>query len=506
MKLFTCQQIAEIDAYTIANEPIRDIDLMERASKTIVSWVKSNISNHRPIFVFAGPGNNGGDALAIARLLNNEHYNVKVFQLDITDRLSESCEANMKRLTQWGNIEVSWIKHISQLPVIPENAIVLDGIFGSGLNRPAEGFPGELIQHINHSEATVISVDIPSGFMGENNTGYENRNIIRADVTLTFQFPKLSFLLPESGEFIHHWQVLPIGLHSQIIAEMETPYHTISNEKIAQKLIHRKRFSHKGNYGHALLIAGSYGKMGASVLASQACLRSGVGLLTTHTPHNGYQILQTTVPEAMISIDRSDLMFTEFPDLINYTAIGIGPGLGTKVNTLRALEKLIHTNQAIPMVIDADGINLLAMNDRLLSQLPKGTVLTPHPKEFERLVGQCSSGYNRLLKQMELAREYELVVVLKGAYTSVALPNGTVWFNTTGNPGMATAGSGDVLTGMILALLAQGYSSEDAAMIAVFLHGKAGDIAIKSMSQEALIASDLINHIGIAFNQVRLKK
>lgn len=506
MKIFTCQQIAEIDAYTIANEPVRDIDLMERASKMIANWINENISNKNKIVVFSGPGNNGGDALAIARLLSNLHYTVVVYQVDISPHLSESCDANMKRLTQWGNGNVSWISSKEQLPPIAHDDIILDGLFGSGLNRAAEGFAGEVIKHMNECGAMIISIDIPSGLLGENNPDFQNRNIIRASVTLTFQFPKLVFFLPESDEYIHHWQVLPIGLHRQIIADMPTPYYTISNKSVANLLIHRRRFSHKGSYGHALLIAGSYGMMGASVLASKACLRTGAGLLTTHTPHNGYQILQNSVPEAMVSIDRSDLMFTEFPDLMKYSAIAVGPGLGTRLNSLRALEKLIHTNQNIPMVIDADAINLLSQNDKLLGELPAKTILTPHPKEFERLVGSCINGYQRLMKQMELAREYNLVVALKGAYTSVALPNGSVWFNTTGNPGMATAGSGDVLTGMILALLAQGYSPENATIVGVYLHGKAGDIGVRNQSQESLIASDLIDHIGVAYNEIRSEK
>ncbi|MCF8357821.1 MAG: NAD(P)H-hydrate dehydratase [Prolixibacteraceae bacterium] len=502
MKIFSTSQVPEIDKYTIENEPIPDIDLMERAAGKVVRAVLAKKRDVQDIWVFCGPGNNGGDGLAVARMLTGEkNFNIHVFLLKSADVLKNSPKINYERLLSLGNVEVTELSE-TNLPVVRNKTLIIDALFGSGLNRPLEGFAADVVKHINQSGAYVISIDIPSGLLGENNDGNTTETIIHANETVTFQFPKLSFLFPENEIFTGEWIVTDIGLHPKKISETETPYRLLEKRDIKDKIRKRKNFSHKGTFGHALLISGSYGKMGAAVLASRACLRSGVGLLTTHIPHGGYHIIQTAVPEAMTSIDDSDLMFTSVEPGDTFSAIGIGPGIGVKVNTQRGLHKLI-TESKVPMVLDADALNILSLNKPWMEQLPGHVVLTPHPGEFDRLEGKSHNGYERLMKAKELAEKHKLVLVLKGAYTAVALPDGNVWFNSTGNPGMATAGSGDVLTGIILSLIAQGYSPADASLIGVFVHGRAGDFAALKKGQVSLIAGDIIKNLGKAFRKLQ---
>jgi NAD(P)H-hydrate epimerase len=384
-------------------------------------------------------------------------------------------------------------------------------LFGSGLTRPLDGLAAGIVQKINvvkishhptqsrvTTTNTVVSIDIPSGLMGEDNTGNISENIIQANFTLTFQFPKISFFFAENEKYIGEWEVLPIRLHPDGIAETQTSFFFTEKEDINKIIQKRSKFGHKGIYGHALLIAGSFGKMGAAILASKACLRSGVGLLTTHIPHLGYSIIQTAVPEAMASVDQHDSIFTEFPDLSQFSAVGVGPGIDQKTNTKRALNELLEKSK-LPLIIDADALNILAENKSWMERLPENSILTPHPGEFKRLVGDTQNSFIRIQKQMEFSEKYKIIVVLKGAFTSVSTPDGRLFFNSSGNPGMATAGSGDVLTGIILGLLAHGISPENAALAGVFLHGLAGDLASFQKSEFSLIASDIVEFLGEAF-------
>ena len=310
--------------------------------------------------------------------------------------------------------------------------------------------------------------------------------------------PKLSFLFSDNEEFVGNWGILSIGLNQEFIDSVDSDYYLTTSDLIEELIIDRKKFSHKGTYGHVLMVSGSYGKMGAAILACKACLRTGSGLVTVHIPKIAYSIMQIALPEVMVSIDWSDIIISNVPNVESYSAIGVGPGIGTKQNTKKALIDLFEKVK-YPMVIDADGLNILAENKELISKIPKNSILTPHPKEFERLIGTFSDDYTRMQQQISFAVNNQLYLVLKGAYTSIACPDGKVYFNNTGNPGMATAGSGDVLTGMILSLLGQGYNSKDAAIFAVYLHGLAGDIAAHKLSEEALIASDIIENIGNAY-------
>ncbi|MDA3929478.1 MAG: NAD(P)H-hydrate dehydratase [Prolixibacteraceae bacterium] len=498
MKIFATNQISKIDQYTIEHEPVPAINLMERASMTVVDYLVNETDVVGRVMIFCGPGNNGGDGLTVARLLSNieNRFDVSVHILNFGKELKGSASINLNRLINQQKVKIHFLK--DQIPIIPKGVLVIDALFGSGLSRPLEGFPAELVQGLNQSEANILSIDIPSGLMGEDNTNNISENIIQAQKTITFQFPKISFLLPENEIFIGDWSVTDIGLHKDAINYFESKYYYLDDEVVTKLIKPRRKFSHKGTFGHALLISGAYGKMGAAILSSMACLRSGVGLLTTHVPHGGYQIIQNSVPEAMTSIDDSDLMFTGITKIENYSAIGIGPGIGTKVNTQRGLKQLIDSATK-PMILDADALNILSENPVWLKLLPEHSILTPHPKELERMVGPSTNGFQRMTMARKLARKFKLIIVIKGAHTQIINPSGEVWFNSTGNPGMATAGSGDALTGIILGLLAQGHTAFDAAKIGVYVHGLAGDVAVARRGYEALIASDIINNLGEAF-------
>jgi NAD(P)H-hydrate epimerase len=502
MKVFETGQIREIDDYTTRQEPISSVDLMERAALGCVRWIERNIDRNTPLYIFAGPGNNGGDGWAIARLLSDLMYiNICFYQLQINRIISPDSEINRTRLFGQGKVPVYEIKSSADFPVCIDNSVIIDALFGSGLTRPLEGMPAALIDHLNNSGCRIISIDIPSGLMGEDNSGNPEPGIIRASDTLTFQFPKRSFFYAENEKFIGSWHIIPIGLHPGILSEKQSNFHYTTMDDLSGKIVKRKRFSHKGTNGHALLIAGSYGMAGAAILAARACIRSGTGLLTTHVPRSVYPIVQGAVPESIFSIDHSEEFFLQCPVPDKYSAVAAGPGIGVRPQTKEALETLIKSTLC-PLVLDADALNILAAHPELLSVLPHNTILTPHPGEFERLTSRTGSGFKRNEEQIGFSKKYKLIVVLKGAFTSITMPDGRCYFNSTGNPGMATAGSGDVLTGIILSLLAQGYSPGDAAVTGTFLHGLAGDMAAEDLSQQGLIASDIIKYIGKAFKKI----
>lgn len=502
IKIFATDKVKELDQYTIQHEPISSIDLVERAATVFIHEFCRHYSKQTRIVVFAGQGNNGADALAIARLLNEESYHVETYLFNPTNHLSPDCETNKRRLLNMERVEFTEVVAEFIPPLLSERDVVIDGLFGSGLNRPLTGGYAAVVNYINHSEATVVSIDIPSGLFGEDNRHNDMNAIIKAHQTLTFGFPKLAFLLPENEQYVGEWKVLDIGLHPNIIESEPSTYTLVEEEDISYVLKTRNRFAHKGNFGHALLIAGSKGKMGAALLAAKACLRSGAGLLTVHIPHRCEDVFQGALPEAMLSFDSNDEHFNTVPETGSYTAIGVGPGLGQHLESAAALERLLQPNGK-PVVLDADALNLVASNKDLQNRIPARSILTPHPKEFDRIVGESTSAYERLMKAQSFAAEHRICIVLKGAYTAVCMPSGNVFFNSCGNPGMATAGSGDVLTGIILGLLAQGYEPENAAVIGVFLHGTAGDLAAAFQSEESMISGDIIDMLGKAYKQIR---
>ncbi|MBI5009178.1 MAG: NAD(P)H-hydrate dehydratase [Bacteroidia bacterium] len=477
MKIFRSDQIKNIDNYTILHEPVASIELMERAAGRLFSWYISRFERNRKIFVFAGPGNNGGDGLALARMLAHDRYDVVLQYVKFTEKNSSDWDLNFQRLKRDSRIDINIITSPARFPIISDDDVIIDAIFGSGLTRPVEGLPKEIIGMINNTEA---------------------------DHTLSFQFPKLAFLLAENAKFVGAWEVLPIGLSKDAILKNSSPYNFTGPEDITPLLKIRSKFDHKGIFGHGLLVAGSIGKMGAAILSAGAALRSGIGLITCHLPSSGRIIMQTAVPEAMVQSDSSEEIIGSIDVSTSFDAAAVGPGLGMDALTEKALHLFLKEFKK-PLVIDADAINLLAGNKKWYSLLNPEVILTPHPKEFERLAGKSNNGFARLQKQIEFSVKNKCIVVLKGAYTSISTPGGNVFFNSTGNPGMATAGSGDVLTGIILSLLAQGYSAENAALTGVYLHGLAGDIAAGKSGYESLIASDIINNIGDAYYKIRQK-
>ena len=502
MKIFTSTQIHELDRYTIENEPIPSLDLMERAAKALTQAITEMYSVTTPVVVFAGPGNNGGDALAVARLMADKNYQVSVYLFNINGNLSPDCAANKQRLQENKRIR-QFIEVIEEFnpPVLEANMLVIDGLFGSGLNKPLAGGFASLVKYINSSPAQVVAIDIPSGLMTEDNTYNVRANIIRADHTLTLQQIKLSFLFPENQQFVGNLRVLDIRLSKEGMKKLESQYTMVEENDVRQLMLPRSPYAHKGQMGNALLIAGSYGMAGAAILAARACMRAGVGKVTVN-PKRNLPLLQVAVPEAIVQNSLEETYFAEAVDTEDFNALGIGPGLGQSEQTAIAMIAQLRRTQC-PIVVDADAINILANHRAWLQQLPQDIIMTPHPKELDRLEGHSADSYERLTKASNLAERLKGYIVLKGHHTAICCPGGHILFNSTGNAGMATAGSGDVLTGIITGLLARGYKPQDACVIGVYLHGLAGDIAAHDLGEESLTASDIINCLPRAFKRLK---
>ena len=503
MKIFTSTQIHELDRYTIENEPIPSLDLMERAARTLTQAVTEMWPVSVPVVVFAGPGNNGGDALAMARMLAERDYQVSVYLFNISGHLSPDCAANKKRVQDTKRIR-DFVEVTQEFdpPRLEEGMLVIDGLFGSGLNKPLAGGFASLVKYINASAAQVVSIDVPSGLMTEDNTYNVRANILRATLTLTLQQPKLSFLFSENQQFIGQLRVLDIRLSQEGMDKMEAPYTMTEENDVRRMLLGRSPFAHKGQMGHALLVAGSYCMAGAAVLAAQACLRSGVGKVTVNSPKRNIPILQMAVPEAIVQKGTEETIFAEAVDTEDFDALGIGPGLGQSEQTAIALIAQLRRAQC-PVVADADALNILANHRAWMQQLPKGIILTPHPKELERMEGHAADSYERLTKARNLAERLQGYVIVKGRYTAICLPDGHIMFNPTGNAGMATAGSGDVLTGIITGLLARGHKPREACIAGVYLHGLAGDLAAHDLGEESLVAGDLVRYLPRAFKRLK---
>jgi ADP-dependent NAD(P)H-hydrate dehydratase / NAD(P)H-hydrate epimerase len=500
MEIFNADQIRKWDEYTTIHEPVSSLDLMERASARCAEWIISRYPSTDHVKVFCGKGNNGGDGLAIARMLIMADYNVTIYIMEFGSPGTEDFQANLQRLHTITD-KIFFIQLPEHLPLISTDEIVIDALLGSGLNKPVDGLYAELIRHINHSGARVISIDIPSGMFID--TSSKEHDVIKADHTLSFQCWKPAFLAAENGDYIGILHILPIGLHPGFLQHSETRSFLLTLSMIRSFFRKRKRFSHKGSFGHVLLAGGSHGKMGAMVLAVRASLQSGSGLTTAFIPSSGYDIMQATVPEAMVITGEDDLHLSGLPgDIEKYSSIGAGPGMGVHPDSLRSLSFLIRRFTG-PMVIDADAINCLALEKNLLEQLPAGSILTPHPKEFDRLFGEHSSDFERWDKAEEVSKKYNIIIVLKGHHTLICLPEGLRYFNSTGNSGLAKGGTGDVLTGLIASLLAQGYAAPQAAMMGVYLHGLAGDLASAALTEETMTASDLVNYFTKAFQTIR---
>lgn len=496
MKILNQSQIREADRQTIRMEPIASIELMERAAKACFHWICQRYDTDQKFALLCGTGNNGGDGLAIYRMLREKKYPCRLFEYLLGQKPGIDYTQNRKR------IKVEDIKKLNpeDLSSLPKEIILIDALLGTGLNRPTEGPLKKIIQALNALPNTILSIDIPSGLFSDFNTDNPPEGIVQATHTISFQMPKLSFLLPECGEKVGHFHLLDIGILPSYLEKVKTPYHYLT-PKIAESFFKSpKKFDHKGNNGHLLLIAGSSGKMGAAVLAAQAALRTGTGKLSVLTPRCGIEVLQNSVPEAMIEINTGINSISGFYGS-DYSAISIGPGMGTATETKDHFKSVL-TSSTAQMVIDADAINLIAADAELKEQLPKNAILTPHPKEFERLVGPWKNDQEKLKRLGLLAQNHQLICVLKGAHTAIALPDGHIWFNSSGNPGMATAGSGDVLTGIIGGLLAKGYAPESAALLGVYAHGRAADLQSEFLSTPFMLASDIINGLNWVWREI----
>lgn len=497
--VLNAEQIREADAYTIAHEPVDNIDLMERAAGRCYDYIAQRYDKQHCFTVFCGTGNNGGDGLVMARLLAQSGYNVRVFTIQTGAGSSDGFRVNLERA---GVVcPVTRISAENDFPALDKNERVIDALFGTGLSRAPEGLVAELIEYINRHSFHTISIDLPSGLYADRSAAAHKKQIVNAKLTLTFQLPKLAFFLPENALYVGFFRVINIGLDLGFIASCKTRYHVTELNDLAGIIVPRNPFSHKGTYGHALVMGGSEGKTGAAVLSAMACLRAGAGLLTVKAPRCAHEALKAVLPEAMLEQEPGEFYITSGIEQERYDALGIGPGLGTHEETARVLKLLIQTFQG-PMVIDADALNILSENKTWLSFLPAGCVLTPHPGEFERLFGKSSGDDERIELLVSSAVKFGVHIVLKGRYSLIATPGGNVFINTTGNPGMATGGSGDVLTGIITGLLAQGLTPLDACMAGVGIHGLAGDMALETQSEQSLIASDLVRHLGRAFREV----
>lgn len=505
MKILTASQIRAWEKFTIENEPISSFDLMMRASTRWANNFRHQnlLFNEVPVYILAGVGNNGGDALCIAKFLADKDYEVNVWVIWSSDRFSDESAQARYILETTTKVEVFDITHTTQIPTIPAEALIIDGILGTGLKRPVTGWVGDFFQKINKLPNEIFAIDVPSGLFTEGNS--EGNIIINATETLTFEVPKLAFLLPENEKYVGDWQIIDVDLHTDFLFINEFCYEMITKKLLQTFMKKRSRFAHKGIFGHSLLIGGEYGKVGAILLAGKACLRAGTGLLTIRAPNCANFILQTALPEAMFSADSMEkIIATPIDDIEKYDAIGIGCGLGTDDATKIWLENFLK-NCKKPLVLDADALNLIAlMGENGLSLIPKDSILTPHPKELERLVGKSKDNFERLEKLKTLAQKIKSIVLLKGHHTAIATPEGRIYFNNTGNSSMAKGGSGDILTGIITSLLAQGYTSWEASLLGVHWHGYAGDIAQQKMSEVNILASDITKFLGKSWRELQI--
>ena len=497
MKIFSKEQIYEGDKLTADKQNISSTDLMERAGTQIFNWMHLRMQGAQvPIHVFCGIGNNGGDGLVLARHLILDEYNVNTYVINCSDKRSKDFLINYDRIK---NVTKKWPRLLNcseDFPEIHPDDIIVDAVFGIGLNRPVDDWVKSLFLHFRAAKAFTLSIDIPSGLYTDKAITDEDA-IVWAGYTLSFASPKLVFFLPETAKFTVQWEVLDIGIDQEFLYNTITEVDLIGKHEILPMYLPRDKFSHKGQFGHALIIGGSYGKIGAVTLASKAALSVGAGLITTYIPKCGYSVLQSSFPEAMVITDKDEEKITDISFDIQPTVIGFGIGVGTDAKTISAFETFLKINKT-PLVIDADGINMLAEKKALLKLLPLQTVLTPHPKELERLIGTWKNDFDKLKKVKAFSKKYSVILVIKGANTITVFQD-KLYVNTTGNPGLATAGSGDVLTGIIAGLISQGYSNLSASIFGVYLHGKSADIAVENYGYQSLIASHVIDYLGKAY-------
>ncbi|MFM7177162.1 MAG: NAD(P)H-hydrate dehydratase [Bacteroidota bacterium] len=504
MKILNAEQNRLMDAYTILNEPISSLDLMERAASKCAHWILQNTPKDQPILIYCGSGNNGGDGLVITRMLSDKHINCNAILLNSKDKLSPDNHTNFNRLTQKYPDRIQVISKGNAVPSPPVGSIVVDAIFGTGFKGEATGIESEAIGKINTSDCHVISIDLPSGMASDKTIQTAINNIVKSNDTLTFQYLKPCMVMPENMELVGQINVLDIGLDARGLGQFEAEMELVSEDQIRGIIKDRPVAGHKGEFGHATIMAGGAGKAGAGILAAKSCLRSGCGLITMIVPQTENPIFQSSVPEAMTICYGEHNTSTTIPT--KTSALAVGPGIGTSQTAKETLQYLIGT-WGKPLIVDADALNLLSESHELLKNLPQGSLLTPHVGEFERLIKKSAQNdFERLEEQKSLSKRLNCIILLKGAFTKITTPEGRVWVNPTGNAGMAKGGSGDVLTGLIAGLAARGYTLEEAAIIGAYLHGLSGDLCAKKLGMEAMHASDIIEAIPQAWQQVSSHK
>lgn len=496
-KIFSVDQIKRADQYTIDNEPITSVELMERAGKALFGWIAERFEENRKYRIFCGTGNNGGDGLVIARMMHNLGWNFKVFIVQIKATGSKDFEINKERLLNLGcSIEI--IHDAADFPD-DQGDVIVDAVLGSGMSGMLNGLGLEYAKWANDQKGTIIAIDMPTGLAGDvKNIDRTDFIAVRADLTATLQFPKQTLLFPEFHQFCGKWDRVDIKLSEEFITNEPSNEFLLDAEELKPLLRPRKKFDHKGSFGHVLTLAGSASKAGAAILMSKAALRTGAGLVTSHLPSSCTFAMNIASPEVMTSKDPYPEILSQIPDLTPFNAIGCGPGIGMHERTVEVVRSLF-TEAKCPVVLDADALNILAEHPEILKIVPQNSILTPHPGEWTRLIGKKSNSWIRVQQAKEFALKHQVIVLLKGAHSAICLPDGRVYFNSTGNPGMATAGSGDVLTGILCGLLAQGYTPEQASLLGTFLHGLAGDIAAQYIEEESLIATDIIEFISDAY-------
>jgi len=496
MKIFSAQQIYQADKFTIEKQQITSDALMERAAIQIFNWLHQRMQGAQvKIHLFCGIGNNGGDGIALARHLQEHGYNIEVNVVNFSDKRSKDFLINLDRLKArkiWPN----FMNEASEYPEIGKDDIIVDALFGIGLNRSPDKWVVDLMQFLNASGAFILSIDVPSGLYPDTAIA-DAEAVVKANFVLSFQAPKLIFFLPGTGNYAKQWEILDIGLDPEYLSETPTAFELIGKNEVLPLYKGRDKFSHKGNYGHALIVGGSYGKIGAVILATRACLTSGCGLVTALVPGCGYYPLQTAVPEAMVLTDTDENIISSVQVEEKFNVTGFGIGLGTAAKTAAAMRAFLSSNKN-PLVIDADGLNLLSKNKELLKLLPAKCILTPHPGELERLIGVWNDDFEKLKNAFKFSKKHDCIIVIKGAHT-ITVYDERGYVNATGNPGMATAGSGDVLTGILTGLIAQKYDPLHAAIFGVYLHGRAGDLAMEEMGYQAITATKITDAIGKAY-------
>ena len=502
MKIFNTENIRKIDRITIEEEGVSSQELIRRVAEGVAGEIIGRWSPSTPVVIFAGSGNNGADALVVGRLLLEAGFYPRILLFNFKgNSLSRDCDMSKRELLATGYNGLMEIIDRAELPSLTPDHLVIDGLFGSGLRDPLEGGFMMLARNISESGATVISIDVPSGMFGEWNARVIGRNVVHATLTMAIQFPRLSFFLGDNAELVGKWKVIDIGLSNRAIMETPTKYFYVERDEVRAVLKPRKPFSSKSDYGHALLFAGCYGMAGAAVMAARGALRSGVGKLTVHSARAAFPVIQSQVPEALFSADRHENVISDMSARFNCSAIGVGPGIGTNDATRGAFETLVKSYKR-PLVIDADALNAIAKNQTILDHIAPGSILTPHAGEFDRIFGTQTSDEGRLLKAVEVSHRYKLLIVLKGRYTATVRPDGKVFFNSSGTPAMATAGSGDVLTGIITSLLAQGYKPETASVAGVYIHGLAGEMAAETQGEYGTTAMDIASCVGRAVKAI----